>query len=76
MPARLAGIHICLPIGDRDVDGRDKPGHDEAALARPSFIISQETPMTYPGWAIAIARNAARCAGRRHRGTWPLRNDL
>jgi hypothetical protein len=58
------------------VDGRDKPGHDGAAFARPSFIISQETPMTHPGWAIAIARNAARCADRCHRGTWPLRKDL
>lgn len=76
MPAHLAGIRICLPIGDRDVDGRDKPGQDAAAFARPSFIISQEAPMTYPGWAIAIARNAARRAGRCRRGTWPLSNDL
>jgi hypothetical protein len=32
--------------------------------------------MTYPGRAIAIARNAALCADLCCRGTWPLRNDL
>jgi hypothetical protein len=29
MPALGAGIHVLLSFpGDKDVDGRDKPGHD------------------------------------------------
>jgi hypothetical protein len=29
MPARVAGIHVQNPFEIKDVDGRDKPGHDE-----------------------------------------------
>jgi hypothetical protein len=28
MPALVAGIHVFLAARQRDVDGRDKPGHD------------------------------------------------
>jgi hypothetical protein len=28
MPGLVPGIHV-LPIWQKDVDGRDKPGHDE-----------------------------------------------
>ncbi len=29
MPALVAGIHVCLlAFSRKDVDGRDKPGHD------------------------------------------------
>jgi hypothetical protein len=28
MPALVAGIHVLLHEHDKDVDGRDKPGHD------------------------------------------------
>jgi hypothetical protein len=28
MPALVAGIHACVPHMCKDVDGRDKPGHD------------------------------------------------
>jgi hypothetical protein len=28
MPAPVAGIHAFLVVSRRDVDGRDKPGHD------------------------------------------------
>ena len=28
MPALVAGIHVLL-LGNKDVDGRDAPGHDE-----------------------------------------------
>ncbi len=29
MPALVAGIHVFLPgLSKKDVDGRDKPGHD------------------------------------------------
>jgi hypothetical protein len=26
----VPGIHVLSPSGKKDVDGRDKPGHDEA----------------------------------------------
>src|SRR5258706_5679483 len=29
MPGLVLGIHVLLVRGDKDVDGRDKPGHDE-----------------------------------------------
>jgi hypothetical protein len=29
MPALVAGIHVLLHLIKKDVDGRDKPGHDE-----------------------------------------------
>jgi hypothetical protein len=29
MPALVAGIHVFAPLNKQDVDGRDKPGHDE-----------------------------------------------
>jgi hypothetical protein len=33
MPALVAGIHVLLSVDERkrDVDGRDEPGHDDAA---------------------------------------------
>ncbi len=34
MPALVAGIHVLLEIGKKDVDGRDKPGHDEGKVCR------------------------------------------
>jgi len=30
MPGLEPGIHVFLPHFEEDVDGRDKPGHDEA----------------------------------------------
>jgi hypothetical protein len=29
MPALVAGIHVFLNGSAKDVDGRDKPGHDD-----------------------------------------------
>jgi hypothetical protein len=29
MPALVAGIHVLQSGGPQDVDGRDKPGHDD-----------------------------------------------
>jgi hypothetical protein len=29
MPGLVPGIHVLLFLPDKDVDGRDKPGHDE-----------------------------------------------
>jgi hypothetical protein len=30
MPGLVPGIHVFDACGTKDVDGRDKPGHDEA----------------------------------------------
>jgi len=35
--AYVAGIHVCKPRS-KDVDGRNKSGHDELVTARPKFI--------------------------------------
>ncbi len=29
MPGLVPGIHVLLAYVDKDVDGRDKPGHDD-----------------------------------------------
>jgi hypothetical protein len=34
MPALVAGIHVLLSCRKQGVDGRDKPGHDEATNCR------------------------------------------
>jgi hypothetical protein len=31
MPGLVPGIHVLLPLLPQDVDGRDKPGHDDSA---------------------------------------------
>jgi hypothetical protein len=32
MPGLVPGIHVLLAFGRKDVDGRDKPGHDEKVI--------------------------------------------
>jgi hypothetical protein len=32
MPALVAGIHVLNAAANQDVDGRDKPGHDEPSI--------------------------------------------
>jgi hypothetical protein len=34
MPALVAGIRDLKPFGIKDVDGRDKPGHDDGRRAK------------------------------------------
>jgi hypothetical protein len=29
--AYIAGIHVLMPRHNKDVDGRDRPGHDESS---------------------------------------------
>ena len=29
MPGHVPGIHVFLDVGEKDVDGRDEPGHDD-----------------------------------------------
>ena len=33
MPGLVPGIHVFVFMGEKDVDGRDKPGHDERGEA-------------------------------------------
>jgi hypothetical protein len=35
MPGLAPGIHVSLCAGSQAVDGRDKPGHDDAEAAAP-----------------------------------------
>jgi len=35
MPALVAGIHVFNSCAPEDVDGRDKPGHDEGEFTPP-----------------------------------------
>jgi hypothetical protein len=32
MPAPVAGIHVLRLFNNKDVDGRDKPGHDDGKV--------------------------------------------
>jgi hypothetical protein len=32
MPGLVPGIHVLASVKQKDVDGRDKPGHDEKRL--------------------------------------------
>jgi hypothetical protein len=52
MPGLVPGIHVFRYVGSKDVDGRDKPGHDEsnfqAVIARSeatkqSILVQVET---------------------------------
>jgi hypothetical protein len=42
MPGLVPGIHVLAASNTKDVDGRDKPGHDEKAIfaARRSGLLS------------------------------------
>ena len=40
MPALVAGIHVLLSESKKDVDGRDKPGHDVERVCRMSITAS------------------------------------
>jgi hypothetical protein len=37
MPALVAGIHVLNPKQDKDVDGRNKSGHDRVLLSEHSI---------------------------------------
>ncbi len=40
MPGLVPGIHVLLSLGGKNVDGRDKPGHDGGPTARSrAFVI-------------------------------------
>jgi hypothetical protein len=43
MPALVAGIHVLETSAREDVDGRDKPGHDERgwSISQPQHLAAQ-----------------------------------
>ncbi len=57
MPGLVPGIHVLIYAG-KDVDGRDKPGHDESK-ARLVGIISTNHSAGLAAAAAAAARSAA-----------------
>jgi hypothetical protein len=38
MPGLVPGIHVFLLCCVKDVDGRDRPGHDELERSVPAFL--------------------------------------
>src|SRR5580704_2977743 len=41
MPELVAGIHVLIAARKQDVDGRDKPGHDDYEVLRKAFTCSR-----------------------------------
>jgi hypothetical protein len=48
MPGLVPGIHVLLSKWKKDVDGRDKPGHDDVDR----YHAAGETPIVIPSLAI------------------------
>jgi hypothetical protein len=51
MPGLVPGIHVLTHSGKKDVDGRDKPGHDEAPNARAHFPVYRKI---YSPWFLSV----------------------
>ena len=51
MPGLVPGIHVFLSSVKTDVDGRDKPGHDDAEAAAPlwTFVICDSPALAGEG---------------------------
>jgi hypothetical protein len=47
MSGLVPGIHAFLPYCVKDVDGRDKPGHDEVEISA-SIVSDQKKPSFLP----------------------------
>jgi hypothetical protein len=67
MPALVAGINVCFMRPIKDVDGRDKPGHDGGeshSLGRLVLLVSGGFAMIYvvdAKFLESTARDADRC---------------
>jgi hypothetical protein len=48
MPALVAGIHVFLCLGSKDVDGRDKPGHEGEENAQAAGRSDDARPFAAP----------------------------
>ena len=48
MPGLGPGIHVFLSVRIKDVDGRDKPGHDDDKCARRCDQYLRYSPISLP----------------------------
>jgi hypothetical protein len=58
MPGLVPGIHLLIYAG-KDVDGRDKPGHDESKACIANIIRANHSAGLADAAAAAAARSAA-----------------
>jgi hypothetical protein len=75
MPGLVPGIHAFLVA--KDVDGRDKPGHDDArAIASNKFATASRNlkPLNAMRLDIGGVRNKLKFVGRQHRTAAVARN--
>jgi hypothetical protein len=61
MPGLVPGIHVFLSCRTKDVDGRDKPGHDDedrasAPVAHPGYVYDDKLD---EGAAASVGANAS-----------------
>ena len=71
MPALVAGIHVLIGAG-KDVDGRDKPGHDESRTCVANIIgANHSAGLACAAAAAAAASRAARFSTMRTDQTEP-----
>jgi hypothetical protein len=65
MPGLVPGIHVLRSGSKKDVDGRDKPGHDGKAGAMPDYFapsITSIAPLTIASNSLRGTRARARIA--------------
>jgi hypothetical protein len=59
MPGLVPGIHVLLSLMQQDVDGRDKPGHDDLAVPTSSGLICDCPLLPERGAQLAAGSAAA-----------------
>src|SRR5258708_15708817 len=59
MPALVAGIHVLIlkTAASKDVDGRDKPGHDEPMVVVMNYWLVKSEPSSW-SWDQQVAKGA------------------
>jgi hypothetical protein len=68
MPGLVPGIHVLRYTSKKDVDGRDKPGHDEmrSVPSRMEIHFDVSTPasfITFAHFAISASIKPRKCSG-------------
>ncbi len=57
MPALVAGIHVLNNASQKNVDGRDKPGHDEWMVSAMNYWLVKSEPSSW-SWDQQVAKGA------------------
>jgi hypothetical protein len=52
MPGLVPGIHVLAALRKTDVDGRDKPGHDEKEN---HFHVVRKSPQTLAAFSVRLS---------------------